>query len=252
LGVTVRTFSYTKIATYEQCPQKYKFRYIDELRPTHQTIEQLFGQTVHLCLRKLHEDTQAGRTVSEEEIADYYAARWKEGFCTSTKIVRRGATEKDYFESGKKMVLSYDRRVQPIDAKTLVGVELELNFPLAERVSFQGVIDRLVRREPGLYEIHDYKTSRRLPSPRELKENKQLLLYEIGLRHRHPDAQRVLLVWHYLAHDKEIRVEKSSEQLALAKDYVLKTIARIAEHGPFQRKLRPFAIGASTVACVRR
>ena len=59
-----------------------------------------------------------------------------------------------------------------------------MQFPLDGdgRYAVRGVIDRLVRARDGALEIHDYKTGRRLPSQDELDRDRQLALYEIGVR----------------------------------------------------------------------
>ena len=43
---TVPSYSHSKLTSYQQCPQKYKFRYIDEIPPPIRSIELHLGTTV--------------------------------------------------------------------------------------------------------------------------------------------------------------------------------------------------------------
>jgi hypothetical protein len=59
----VGTYSHSKLGTYEQCPQKYKFRYIDGIKPEKKTIEAFLGGLLHEKLDTLPRDAH-GRTLS--------------------------------------------------------------------------------------------------------------------------------------------------------------------------------------------
>ena len=43
-------FSFSKINTYKNCPQKYKINYIDKIRKNHESIEAFMGKRVHEVL----------------------------------------------------------------------------------------------------------------------------------------------------------------------------------------------------------
>ena len=51
-------YSHSKLATYENCPQKYKLQYIDriELPEGSEGIEAFLGSRVHDVLEELHKD----------------------------------------------------------------------------------------------------------------------------------------------------------------------------------------------------
>jgi len=91
----------------------------------------------------------------------------------------------------------------------------------------QGYIDRLVDLGGGHYEIHDYKTSRRLPSQAKQDADRQLALYQLGVQQRFPDVRSVKLVWHFLAMDKQIVSTRSPEQLRQLRDDVIALIGTI-------------------------
>ncbi len=65
----------------------------------------------------------------------------------------------------------------------------------------RGYIDRLDRVKDRTYEIHE--TSKSLPEQSMMDEDRQLALYQIGIQKMWNDVNRVELVWHYVAFDKE-------------------------------------------------
>jgi len=105
---------------------------------------------------------------------------------------------------------------------------MEISIPLDPegRYRLTGIIDRLSIVD-GVYEVHDYKTSSSLPLEEYLKNDRQLSLYALAVKNLFPDAKRVVLVWHYLAFDKEIKVEKSDEELERIRRETLSMIKRI-------------------------
>jgi putative RecB family exonuclease len=235
----VAQYSHTKLSCYLQCPKKYEFRYVEGVEPPERTIELHLGSVVHQSLQKLYADLQIPKLNSESEILDFYHQQWNATLTPATRVVRTRTTARDYLNSGRAMLSNYYRRFYPFSEANTVGLEVKVSFPVAAAHSFQGVIDRLVNVGDNCYEIHDYKTSRRLPSLNQIKSDAQLTLYEIAVRHQWPDAKRVSLVWHYLAHGKEIREGKTASQLEAARQEALGVIAKIEAARSFPTKVTP-------------
>jgi putative RecB family exonuclease len=235
----VPSFSHSKLTTHEQCPQKYKFRYIDEIPPLIRSIELHLGDTVHRVLEKLHRDAMQGQILSRDEILAFYQQKWEEGYTPQMRIVRSGTTARTYLESGRQMLLTYHRRFYPFAEPTTLELEEKFIFPLSEGHEIQGIVDRLARAPDGSLEIHDYKTSRRFPTPSQAGGDSQLALYELALRHRWPDTQRITLVWHYLAYDWDISIAKTLPQLEVIKKKTLGLIERIESTTSFPTRVTP-------------
>jgi len=119
--------------------------------------------------------------------------------------------------------------VAKLQAKDLHGYPTVL-FTLdeGEDVQIRGYLDRLAQPEPGVYEIHDYKTSRRLPSQADVDQDRQLGLYQLAIQTRHPDAREVRLVWHFVAHNRKFVSHRNSGALERLKRETLAVVARIA------------------------
>ena len=232
-------FSHSKLTSYQQCPQKYKFRYIDEIPPPIRSIELHLGDTVHRALDKLYADALGGQTLSRDEILLFYQQKWDEGYTPQMRIVRSGLTALTYLEYGRQMLLTYHNRFHPFTQSVTLELEEKFLFPLSDQHEIRGIIDRLAKASDGSLEIHDYKTSRRLPNPSQVSNDTQLVLYELALRHRLPEAGRICLIWHYLAFDKEIQISKTTQQLETIKRNTLGLIQRIEAATSFPTNVTP-------------
>ena len=231
------SFSHSKLTTYQQCPQRYKFRYIDEIPPPIRSIELHLGDSVHRALERLYASAMRGQTHSCDEILALYERLWDEGYTPQMRIVRSGTTARTYLEYGRQMLLTYYRGFHPFTETTTLALEEKFLFPLSEQHEIRGIIDRLAKKGDGSLEIHDYKTSRRLPNSSQVASDTQLALYELALRHRWPKTSRISLIWHYLAFDKEIQITKTVRQLDAIKHGVLGLIRRIESSTSFPTRV---------------
>jgi putative RecB family exonuclease len=131
-------------------------------------------------------------------------------------IRRQGGLADEYRLQGEGHLATYFGRYHPFDGERTVAVERRVMFPLAEerKIWLQGYVDRISVTRDGLWQIHDYKTGRWMPTQEDLDADRQLALYQIGVQRDFPrDARRVELVWHYLAHDLELRSRREPEAL---------------------------------------
>ena len=233
------SFSHSKLTSYQQCPQKYKFRYIDEIPPPIRSIELHLGDSVHRALEQLYADSRQGRVTSRDDLLACFEQKWNEGYTPELRIVRSRSTARTYLEMGRKMLMDYHWSFHPFNQSTTLELEEKFLFPISETHEIRGIIDRLAKNEDGSLEIHDYKTSRRLPNPEQVNNDVQLALYEIAIRHRWPETERIFLIWHYLAFDKEIKITKTTRQLETVKENTLGLIRRIEAATTFPTNVTP-------------
>src|SRR5579863_4496137 len=236
---TVSSFSHSKLASYQQCPQKYKFRYIDEIPPPIRSIELHLGDSVHRALEKLYADASTGEVAEVDDLLKCFQQKWDEGFSPQLRIVRARCTARTYLEMGRKMLADYHWRFHPFTQNTTLELEEKFLFPVSDQHEMRGIIDRLARNKDGSLEIHDYKTSRRLPDALQVSNDVQLALYEIAIRHRWPETQNISLIWHYLAFDKQITITKTTEQLETVKRNTLALIHTIEAMTSFPTRVTP-------------
>ena len=208
-------YSHSKIGTYETCPQKYKFGYIDRIRGDIESIEAFLGSRVHETLENLYKFVRNGRLLSEEETLAFYESAWESNWSKDVQIVEKGLRAEHYRKIGRQCVVDYYHHYQPFDQGRVVDIEKRLSIKLdAEgRFLMTGFVDRIDKVGAGVFEIHDYKTNRSLPAQADKDKDRQLALYEIGLRECIADIKEVVLIWHFLRFDQEIRSHRTKKEL---------------------------------------
>jgi len=236
-------YSHSKLRTFEDCPQKYKFKYIDKIeKPEEESIEAFVGSRVHDALERLYKDLLRCKLNSLDDLLTFYRSEWEKVWTPAIKIVNKQLTAANYCEYGAECIRSYYERYKPFDQSRTIDVETHIVFALEDSGAyrFQGFIDRVARRPDGTWEIHDYKTGGHLPAQAELDADRQLALYQIGLKTRWPDVAQVELVWHYLRHDTTLRSQRTPGQLKTLAAETIGVIRRIEqekEFAPRQSKL---------------
>jgi len=224
-------YSYSRLNTFEQCPLKYKFSYLDkESKDFDSSIEAIMGSLVHDALEKLYKDLKYQKILTKDQLINYYKHRWttvvgeKE---SSVKIVKSEYSFDHYKKMGIKYLKDYYDKYSPFDQDYTLGLEIEVEIDIFNNSQYKlkGYVDRLAMKDDVLI-IHDYKTSNTLPTEDEIKNDKQLSLYALALKDKYNGTKRVELVWHYLAFNKEIRVVKSESNEAL-KHFIKSQIDKI-------------------------
>lgn len=221
-------YSHSQLAAFEECPLRYKFKYVDRIERAATTVEAFLGTIVHRTLQKLYDDLQYEKLDSVEDLLEHYQEEWRRNWTPQIRIVREGLSGDNYREHGARCIRDYYERNFPFNQSRTLDTELHLVFPLdAEgRYRMQGFVDRVALRKDGVYEIHDYKTSNTLPEQSRLENDRQLPLYQIGLRARWPGVERVELIWHYLAYGSTFVSSRTPDQL---RGLARRTIERIDE-----------------------
>ncbi|PKQ28254.1 MAG: hypothetical protein CVT63_03755 [Candidatus Anoxymicrobium japonicum] len=186
--------SYSAISTYLNCPFKYRLQYVEK-RPSLPSPSLSFGSSVHSALEWLYSvPTPDPRSL--EDLLEQFESCWiSDGYASPEEEVR-------YFYQGKSTLeLFYRNNITNSPTGFQVPAAVEHKFVVdLDFCKLSGVIDRLDRDPHGGFEIIDYKTNRRLPPARRLREDLQLPLYQIA-------AQRIWEVpvsrvtFHYLMMD---------------------------------------------------
>lgn len=227
-----KVYSHSKLSMFEQCPFKYKCRYIDHLQPDfEQSIEAHLGVCVHETLEWLYtlvnKENKAPPII--DAVIEHYSLIWAEKFKEDLKIVSQTKNLQEYFNNGVQFLVDYYMKHQPFRDGTL-DMEMEVQIDLYNdgKYLLRGYVDRLVfNKETGEYEIHDYKTGSLPRDKNKFDTDRQLALYSIAIKEIFGKEQKVCLVWHYLAHDHKFCVYKTDEQLEALKFQIKELIEKI-------------------------
>jgi len=224
------TYSHSQLSTYETCPHQYKLAYIEKIKAETEGIEAFMGSRVHDALEKLYRDLmKVNKLNSLEETLDFYRQSWEKNWKETVQIIRKEYSVEDYRRQGEKCITDYYKRYSPFDQGRTLGLEENIYFPLEEEKGYwiRGFIDRLTLLDHSILEIHDYKTSNRLPAQKEVDSDRQLGFYQMGVEGKWKDIEEVKLVWHYLSFDTEIQSSRTPEKLHQVRQETLELIQKI-------------------------
>jgi putative RecB family exonuclease len=205
---------------FSKCPLAYRFQYVDKVKiEEFDTIEAYMGSRVHESLDVFYAEALAGNIMSLERLLCAYYESWKENMHPGVVVNSPDKSGEDFRLAGCKCIADYYSRYSPFDRSMVVGTEVKVLVDLLGDGCYKlvGYIDRLDRTREGIYEIHDYKTGGSVPSLKKTEGDRQLALYELGIRQKRADVSDVELVWHYLRHDREIRLKKTGAGLEALK-----------------------------------
>lgn len=221
-----KIYSHSKLWLYESCPEFYKLKYIDKKVPPMPTSMPLFlGSIVHEALEWLYHQVKH-REISVDDLIEYFTDRWTDTFDDSIRA--ENGDEMENYNRGVRFLTDYYTKNKPFDQK-VIAIEHKVLFPLdAEgKYKIQGYIDRLDMSPDGVYEVRDYKTNRAMKKKEDIDNDRQLALYDIGLRQTFGEDIKVRLIWHFLNFNMEVTSERTKEQLEKLRQDTIKLIDKI-------------------------
>lgn len=162
-----RPLSHSSISLYQECPQKYKFKYVDKIpeKPRHFFS---FGQSVHLALEFFY-GVKLPMPPSLDELLKSYKDQWVSGG------YKDEFQEQEYFEEGKRILKEFHAKHSK-DFHVPYFVEYAYTFEV-DGVPVTGRVDRVDKLPDGRLRILDYKTGKKLATGR-LEVDPQLTMYQ--------------------------------------------------------------------------
>ncbi|MFH1431106.1 MAG: PD-(D/E)XK nuclease family protein [Nanoarchaeota archaeon] len=223
-------YSHSRLSTYEQCPMKFKFKYLDKIPvEIEDTIECFMGRKVHEALEWFYKKIIIGEVPKLKDVLEQYECSWFKDFNKEIKIVKKEFSSEDYFIKGHYFISKYYEKNYPFE-NNILAIEKKILVDLNGKGEYllRGFIDRLdYNKETKEYEIHDYKTGGWMKSQKELDKDRQLALYSLGIKQEFSDAERILLNWHFLAFNKKMFSLRTNEELEKLKQKTIELIKKI-------------------------
>lgn len=218
--------SYSALETFNQCPQKYKFQYIDKIKAL-KTKETAFGTLIHETLKFMFSHDPLFPTL--DEVVAHFRGQWQ----AQEKLQLTDEERSIYLQQGEKMLRRFYAKNPPWNFNV---VDLESHFevavedPLTKEVHvLAGIMDRIDKTDDETYEIIDYKTNRRIAPQATIDVNLQLSLYHLGLTKRWPHVQpeNIRLSLLYVKHGEKLTTKRDTASAGRVKDSLLGTIREI-------------------------
>ena len=118
-------YSYSRLNTFETCPLRYKFNYIDKIKREEESIEAFLGSRFHEVMENLYTDLKC-RVYSLPELIGYYEARWEREYTDAVVITKKGRSADDYRNIGRICIENYYKRYYPFNQSRVLGLEREI------------------------------------------------------------------------------------------------------------------------------
>jgi len=214
----IPTFSVSQFNTYNRCPRIYRYSYVFRL-PTPAKPYFDFGSTIHKVCEELTKDIMDGEEVSIELALQYLEAYWKnEGYSSETE-------EQQAKEESKHILQTFLDEQSKMKTK-IVALEKKFIIKIGD-YNVLGYIDR-IDQDGDDYIIFDYKTAKEVTSKNKLKEDIQLLTYDLAVQDLFKKRPKEVGLW-FLRKNKKVMVEPNDEDVEKIKKQVLETIKKIIE-----------------------
>jgi len=202
---------------------------LDKLK-TSKSIEAIFGTIIHSVLKNMFKSTPLFPTA--DELLDNFNNAWHHKI-TATQDVDKEKSEA-YFKEGIEMIKNFYKKNPPWNFNV---VELESRFevPIENKETnevhiLSGIIDRVDKNpDSSIYEIIDYKTSKRMPSGEMLDRDLQLSIYNMGLIKKWPHLkpENIKLSLYFLKHNEKIETKRTEEDIKKTTKEVLEIIDEV-------------------------
>ncbi len=195
--------SYSSIATYLQCPLKWKFHYVDKLPEEFITSDLVFGQAIHESVAAFLNASLSGDSLTPDEMLMVYLNAWRQSNGVEIRCTNGDSEEKLLKKAQELLTLWHDSQ----DGMTeVLGVEEEFSVNIAELADYPsldlppliGYVDHIIKQPGGSIALIDLKTAARKPSQYQADQSLQLTAYSLGARELGFDPDELTLRLDYL------------------------------------------------------
>ena len=185
--------SASSVKTYEQCPKKYYYSYIDK-QPKQDWEHLLLGNCAHRTLEIFHNiyrdiGTSKHKTLSEIMKVSFSAAR--------KEFKLKEETINECFSLLSDYLVSVRKNGMPV----VIGIEQDFEIKLSNSVIVRGFIDRIDLLDDNTYHIVDYKTTKNV----KYLEPLQLKVYGLWLEKEFPEINKFKASYSLLRHGSKLK-----------------------------------------------
>ncbi|MBE3583935.1 MAG: PD-(D/E)XK nuclease family protein [Limnochordaceae bacterium] len=167
-------FSPSRLKTYETCPRKYRFIYIDNLGPQFEKPrpELYLGNQIHAALRHFFE------TAPQERTLDLLHHLFRRAWASDGKRRETFADAAAEIPYGKRGLALLEQFFNQQDTRVIpYKLEEWVECPVDEKNALLGKIDRVDREPDGSLHLIDYKTGKAPSSLAYVQHDLQLPVY---------------------------------------------------------------------------
>ena len=185
--------SYSQFKIWQQCPWRWKLRYIDRIKEDEPSIHLIFGTAMHETLQCYllamysnsvkHADSLDLKKILSEKMSEIHTGLLK-NYEELEKYVSKKVMVEFYYDGVKIIDWFKSHRVDYFNSRTeeLIGIEVSIEKELGTGLKFLAYLDIVIRnKETGKIRIIDFKTSTKgwnSYAKNDSKTTSQLILYK--------------------------------------------------------------------------
>ncbi|OGZ34589.1 MAG: hypothetical protein A2174_00760, partial [Candidatus Portnoybacteria bacterium RBG_13_41_18] len=229
--------SYSALDTFKQCPQKYKFQYVEKISAP-KSKEAIFGTLIHSALKYFHEP-ELIISPTEEDLLSFWSANWAPENFPDTR------EEAALFAQGVQILKNYYAK-NAGQKFNILALETSFEAPIQasnDTHIITGKIDRIDKTDNEMFEVIDYKTSKSMPAQKIVDVNLQLSVYHIGVANRWPqlikENRSIKTSLYFLKHGEKLSSIKTNEHLSRAQENIIGLLEQIKKAHQ-EEKFPPF------------
>ena len=223
-------FSYSKINTFNNCREAYRINYINGIRKDNENIEAYLGSCVHYVIEEIYNN--ANSSINFDEIVYMYKKSWDDNWHDNIYLIDTRKKVSQYYSLGIECLKNFYKKNIKDNSRFLKNVldsELEVEFSM-DGIDFRGIIDRLdFDPQKSQYIVNDYKTSKRMISPKKAQRDLQLGLYLIAVHQKFNIDNPVVLKWHFLRYGLDVVVAPKEDDIDFIKKKLVKKAKTILD-----------------------
>jgi putative RecB family exonuclease len=170
--------SYSAVRTFQGCPLKYRFRYIDGLSEDCVSSSLVFGSAIHSALEFFFSQQLAGEEEPGlDELLDVYQQSWRDRSGQAVRFAKM-ETADSLYQLADRMLTAFLGSDLTQQEGRIIGIEEELRGELSPNLpDLLGRIDLLLETVDAVV-VQDFKTSRSAWTAHQAEDqSEQLLLY---------------------------------------------------------------------------
>lgn len=191
-------YSYSKLDTFDKCPQKFKLKYIDGNYTASETIALEIGSIAHKGeelkgLALIQGDTPDFESIKQVVLNGTVEITEKDKQEINGINKLRQKYFVDFYKKCAKTNMTYDDKLNiyftnlenkfPLDDWKVIEVEKHFEFIYNDRCILHGFIDRIDMNSAGDVRVIDYKSSNSLFRDQDVKTPLQMVIYALACEH---------------------------------------------------------------------
>jgi CRISPR/Cas system-associated exonuclease Cas4 (RecB family) len=171
---------------------------------------------------------------SHTEIIEHLQQEWKQTWDTAIHLP--DAFDQEHYRQLAETYLSnFYHRLYPFNQDKILGIDQKITL-YRQGYRLIGFIDRLTQPTPETIVIHEYKTTRKHFETLPNKTRLQVLLYAYAIHNQYPQIQNITAVLYFLAHEKEISIKCTHQDLLEIQQWIETTISHIEQTQSYPKK----------------